>query len=168
MAKPSSKHRSTDGVQVPDDSVTLIGWREYVELPDWKLHGVRAKADTGARSSAIDVRRIEELPGERVRFTVVTDRDKGTERTIVSDITRRTRIRSSFGRAHDRLFVKTRIALAGREVIAEVGLVSRRHMLCRMLIGRKTLEHVFIVDPSRAYVHGRRRRSKPTTRKQAN
>ena len=56
-------------------------------------------------------------------------------------------------------------AIAG-QVTAEVGLVSRKNMLCRMLLGRKTMEGEFVVDPSRAYLHGRRRakRRKEKTR----
>ena len=51
----------------------IIGWREWVECPDWNLR-MRAKVDTGARSSAIDCGEITELPGDRVRFTVRLDR----------------------------------------------------------------------------------------------
>ncbi|NNE35750.1 MAG: hypothetical protein HKN13_10960, partial [Rhodothermales bacterium] len=47
----------------------VIGWREWASLPEWDLE-LKAKADTGARSSAIDCSSIEELPGDQVRFTV--------------------------------------------------------------------------------------------------
>ena len=141
----------------------LIGWRERVDLPEWELFGLRAKADTGARSSAIDVAQYEELPGNRVRFEVVTDRDDPDARHILeATIVRRTRVRSSFGQAHDRLFVITRLRLAGQEFDIELGLVCRKNMLSRMLLGRKTLEGHFAVDPGRRYLHRAKRRAKTT------
>jgi len=142
---------------------TLVGWREYVELPEWGLTGIKAKVDTGARSSAIDVRHLQELPGERVRFEVATGRG-GTARlrTVEAEVVRRTRVRSSFGDARDRLFVETTVALAGRELRVEMGLVSRENMLCRMLLVRRSLEQVFVVDPGRIYLHGRRKRRRST------
>ncbi len=137
-----------------------IGWRELVGLPDLGLVEIRAKADTGARSSAIDVDEIEELEGDRVRFQVVADRREGGQRrTVEAQIQRRTRVRSSFGRSHDRLFVNMRVAVAGQILETEVGLVSRHNMICRMLLGRKTLlQGPFAVDSGRAYIHGRRKR----------
>ena len=148
------------------DEPTTIGWREYVDLPAWGVAGVMAKADTGARSSAVDVAEIEELPGGRVRFAVIGDRKGPEARTVVeTDVARRTRVKSSFGDAHERIFVRTTIRVAGREIEAELGLVSRHAMRCRMLLGRKTLEHAFLVDPSRCYLHGRKKRKKTTKRK---
>lgn len=151
--------------QEPLADLEPIGWREYVALPDWNLHGIRAKADTGARSSAIDVANLEELPGDRVRFEVVGDRSHPERRVVIeAGIVRRTRVRSSFGQAHDRLFVETTLRLAKRDLTIELGLVCRENMLCRMLLGRKSLEHVFAVDPGRIYLHGRRRRRRSPTR----
>jgi hypothetical protein len=138
----------------------VIGWREYVDLPEWGVARIKAKADTGARSSAIDVANIHELPGERVRFDVVTDRQRpDARRTVETAIVRRTRVRSSLGHAHDRLFVRTIVRIGLHEVAAELGLVSRRDMLCRMLLGRRTLESgAFVVDPGRRYLVGKVRR----------
>jgi hypothetical protein len=134
----------------------MVGWREYVDLPDWGLEMIVAKVDTGARSSAIDVASVEEIEGGRVRFQVVVDRKRRRRKTLEADIVRRTRVRSSFGKSHERFFVETTIELAGRRLAAEIGLVNRRSMLCRMLLGRKSLEGAFVVDPSRAYIHGKR------------
>ena len=140
----------------------LIGWRERVDLPDWGLSALRAKADTGARSSAIDVAEIEELADGTVRFVVVTDRkDPAARWTLEAPISRRTRVRSSFGQDHDRLFVTTRIRLAGIEFTTEVGLVSRRSMISRMLLGRRTLANRFAVDSARRYLH------RPSKRRQS-
>ena len=137
----------------------LVGWREYVDLPEWKIRRILAKVDTGARSSAIDVSHVEELPGDRVLFDVIADRGGELERfPFEAPIARRTRVRSSFGTSEERVFVEVTVRLAGREFRTEVGLVDRENMLCRMLLGRKSLEKVFRVDPGRCYVHGKRRR----------
>lgn len=149
----------------PAGDVYIVGWREYVDLPAWGLSRIRAKADTGARSSALDVANLTELPGERVRFDVIVDRSaEHPAHTIEAAITRRTRVRSSFGAAHDRLFIITQIAIAGRTVETEVGLVCRKNMLCRMLLGRKTLERGFLVDPGRRYLHRASRSKKKRKR----
>ena len=55
----------------PMISPLTIGWRERVDLPDWHLRGVKAKIDTGANTSAIDVAQIEDLPNGDIRFEVV-------------------------------------------------------------------------------------------------
>lgn len=141
--------------------VVTIGWHEYVDLPEWGLRWVRAKADTGARSSAIDVSHLEELPNGRVRFEVVSHRGVRDERRVIeSDIVRRARVRSSFGQNHHRLFVETTMLLAGITIRIEVGLINREHMRSRMLLGRRSLEHGILVDPKRCYLHGRRRKKK--------
>ena len=138
----------------------LIGWREYVYLPDWGVT-LRAKADTGARSSAIDVFHLEELSDTRVRFEVATDdRRSAPPKTIEADVIRRARVTSSSGHSHERVFVETRLRLAGTTIKTEVGLVNREKMRWRILLGRRSLEEQFIVNPGRCYVHGRRKRKK--------
>ena len=52
----------------------LIGWNEYVDIPEWGIERLRAKIDTGAWSSALHVENIEELPRGRVCFDVVLHR----------------------------------------------------------------------------------------------
>jgi hypothetical protein len=52
-------------------SKITVGWRESISLPDWHIPKLRAKIDTGAKTSAIDVDQIELLPGRKVRFDVV-------------------------------------------------------------------------------------------------
>lgn len=135
----------------------LLGWSEYIRLPDWGLSGVRAKIDTGARSSAIDVSAIEHMGKGRVRFKVVKNRDSNRRRTVEAKIVRRTTVRPSFGEGHIRLFVRTRVMVAGQVLEVEFGLVDRGELHCRALIGRRDLS-LFTVDPSRCYLHGRTRR----------
>ena len=127
--------------------LTIIGWREWVDLPDWGLH-IRAKADTGAKSSAIDCAEIVELPGERVRFTVRLSGKKDRTITLEAPIKLRKRVRSSTGQGHDRIFVETTLRLGESEQTILVNLVCRKNMIHRMLLGRETLSGAFLVDSS--------------------
>jgi hypothetical protein len=144
----------------------VIGWNEYVDIPDWGVRGLRAKVDTGARSSALHVENIEELPRERVRFDVVLHRAKRDRRVhVTTRVVRRGRVRSSTGHYEQRIFVMVPIRLGpvAREI--EVNLVDREKMIFRMLLGRTALEGVFLVDPGHRQLLGRRRRLKKGARK---
>ncbi len=149
--------------RVPGD-VLVVGWREHVDFPDWHLRGIVAKLDTGARTGAMDVTEVQELPGDRVRFSIRLKRRSGeVSAQVEAPISRRARVRSAFGHAHDRLFVETRIRIGGVVRTVELGLVSRRKMLCRVLLGRKALDGHFLVDSGRRYVLGRSlRKPRPT------
>lgn len=126
---------------------TVIGWREWVDLPDWNLR-IRAKADTGAKSSAIDCAEILRLPNDRVRFTLRLDRKGKRALTLEEPIAVIKTVRSSTGQAHERYFVETTLKLAGREKRILVSLVCRKRMIHRMLLGRTALGPEFHVDSS--------------------
>ncbi len=125
----------------------VIGWREWVELPDWGLL-LRAKADTGARSSAIDCAEITRLPGDRVRFTLRLDRKGRRVVTLEEPIAGTKVVRSSTGEGVERYFVETTLSLAGRQKRILVSLVCRKRMIHRMLLGRTSLGPEFLVDSS--------------------
>lgn len=132
---------------------TVVGWREHIDFPQWHLRGIVAKLDTGARTGALDVTEIKELPGNRVRFVVRLKRKSGeTSRQIEAEISRRTRVRSAFGHSHDRLFIETLVRIGPHSRRVELGLVSRKKMLCRVLLGRKALDGLFLVDSGRRYL----------------
>jgi hypothetical protein len=124
-----------------------IGWREWAEFPGWGFR-VKAKADTGARSSAIDCAEITELPGDRVRFTVRLDRKEKKLITLEENIVARKKVRSSTGRPTSRIFVETQLRLAGIEKRVIVSLVCRKTMIHRLLLGREALAKDFVVDPA--------------------
>lgn len=134
----------------------LIGWNEYVDLPDWGVRGLRAKVDTGARSSALHVEHIRELPRGRVRFDVILDRRKSHRRVHVETrIRRRARVRSSTGQYTQRIFVATRLVLGPVEREIEVSLVDRGPMIFRMLLGRTALAGAFWIDVGHRALFGR-------------
>ena len=149
-----------DAVPLPPAGSLVVGWREHIDFPEWHLRGIVAKLDTGARTGALDVSELEELPGDRVRFAIRLKRKTGlASRHLEAPIFRRARVRSAFGHAHDRLFIETTIRIGTVEKRVELGLVSRKKMLCRVLLGRKALDGQFLVDSGRRYLLGRRRRS---------
>jgi hypothetical protein len=131
----------------------VIGWSEYLDIPDWEISGLRAKVDTGARTSALHVENIHEIGGRLVRFDVRLHRWRSDRRvTVVAPVTRRTSVRPTSGSAEMRLFVSTRIRLGPVETEIELGLVDRRNMIFRLLIGRAALAGRFIVDVARKHV----------------
>jgi hypothetical protein len=122
-----------------------IGWREWVELPDWGLV-LKAKIDTGAKSSSLDVANIEHISDDRVRFDIHRYRKKDNRITVEADIFRETRVRSSNGQMQTRIVVRTPMILADVRKDILVTLTSRRKMLHRMLLGREALRDDFLIE----------------------
>ncbi len=135
------------------EKLVTIGWKESIDLPEWGILHITAKADTGARRSAIDVKRIVELPGNRVQFDIVLHRKKRDYiQTIIAPIAHQTHVRSSNGQQHERYFVTTTIKIGRYSKEIELSLVNRKNMTCRMLLGRKALENDFLVDSSQTHL----------------
>lgn len=133
----------------------VIGVAEYVDFPDWGVERLSARVDTGAATSALHVENVRELAGSRVRFDVRLRRsDPAARVTVEAKVSRRATVRSSAGHSDARLFVKAWVSLGGREQQIELGLVDRRHMLYRMLLGRSALEQRFLVDVTKRYALG--------------
>lgn len=154
------------GMEHALDRRTLIGIAERVDLPEWGVTRMRAKIDTGARTSALHVDDVEELGPDRVRFAIVLHRKKHDERVVVeAPIVRRGRVRSSTGRVQMRIFVSTRVVIGGVDKEVEISLASRGRMIYRMLLGRSALASDFLVDPSRRYVATPEKRKKKKKKK---
>ncbi|YAL83187.1 ATP-dependent zinc protease [Dermacoccaceae bacterium W4C1] len=138
---------------------TVAGWREWVSLPDLGVEWIKAKLDTGARTSAlhaVDLIEFERDDIPWVRFGVHPWQDGDHDPIPVElPIHDRREVRSSSGHAEDRIVVLTSISLAGQQVQAEVTLSGREEMGFRMLVGREALRGAFVVDPARSYLGGR-------------
>ncbi len=140
-------------------SYTLTGWREWVGLPDIGVPWVKAKLDTGARSSSLHAFDLEELDrdGRRwVRFTVRPwQRSEADAVEVERPVLDVREVRSSSGHTEERYVVAMDLALMGRQVPAEMTLARRDEMGFRMLVGREALRQGFAVDPGRSYLGGR-------------
>ncbi|WP_210650918.1 ATP-dependent zinc protease [Nocardioides sp. SYSU D00065] len=147
----------------PDPEQVVVGWREWVALPQAGVPWVKAKIDTGARTSSIHAFGLEAFArdGEEwVRFLLHpwqrSDEDSVELRLPVLD---RREVRSSNGQAEQRYAVAMDVTLAGRTITTVMTLSNRDEMGFRMLIGREALERGFLVDAARSYAGGRPRRA---------
>ena len=144
----------------------VIGVTEYVDIPAWRILRLRAKIDTGARSSALHVENIRELGAGRVRFDVRLSRSESERRvTVEARIARRGQVRASSGAQEERIFVAVKVRIGPVEREIELSLVDRDRMIFRMLIGRRALAHAFLVDPGRRYLLHQPSSRKPTAAK---
>jgi hypothetical protein len=142
----------------PSDRPPLpaIGWREWLALPDLGVAAIKAKVDTGARTSALHAfdTQIEVRGGERwVRFCVhpIQGDDDEVVETGAPLVEERT-VRSSNGQMEDRPVIVTTTELAGRRFQIELTLTRRDEMGFRMLLGREAVKSRFVVDPQRSYI----------------
>ena len=147
----------------PDAPRTIVGWREWVALPQAGVDWVKAKVDTGARSSSIHAFDLEayDVDGQEwVRFSIHpwqrSDEDVAELSLPVLD---RREVRSSNGQVEQRYAVAMEVTLAARTITTVMTLSNRDEMGFRMLIGREALERGFLVDSSRSYVGGKPRRA---------
>ena len=144
----------------------VVGWREWVSLPEWGVVRLRAKIDTGARTSALHVDNLEILDDGLVSFDVVLDRSEQprTVRVVAAELVRESNVRPTSGVRQTRHVVETTLRLGPVTKKIEVSLVDRGPMLCRMLVGRTALAGDFVVSPDQAYLHRPRRRKKKARR----
>ena len=129
----------------------VIGWEEWISLPELGLPAIKAKADTGARTSSLHAFSIEPFSagGKRmVRFGIrpITERPS-IELYCTAELIGEREITSSNGRSEVRPIVRTKVRIAGEEWPIEVSLSNREGMTYRMLLGRSAMKGRMIVNP---------------------
>lgn len=122
----------------------VIGWREWIELPDWGIR-LKAKIDTGAKSSSLDVVAVKRVEND-LHYTVRLSRKKTHTLDVVSPLHRMTIVKSSNGQRQERYFIMLPIVLGGISKNIEVSLACRKNMLHRMLLGREALQEHYLID----------------------
>jgi len=136
-----------------------VGWREWVSLPGWNIEYVKAKVDTGARTSSIHVRELEHFERDStpwVSFSVYPWQKSLEGKSRVSaPVKSFKKVRSSSGSQEERPVVEAEIVIAGEKVRAELTLTNRDQMGFRMLIGREAVKKRFLVIPGQSYLGGK-------------
>jgi hypothetical protein len=139
----------------------IIGWREFVTLPQLKIGRIKAKIDTGARSSAIHAFNIQERSqnGKKIiRFEIhPLQRDDQTIITTEAELLEYRKIRNSGGTAQFRPVIKTNIEVGKYTWAIELSLTNRDVMGFRMLLGRQAVRNKFLVDPGRSFLQSCRK-----------
>ena len=142
-----------------DDRRGVAGWREWVSLPDLDVPWVKAKLDTGARTSAIHAYETDLFDrdgAEWVRFDIHPWQRSALDSVHVElPVVDRRVVRSSTGHEEERIVVATTIGVVGRRLAAELTLTNRDEMGFRMLVGREAMRGELLVDPDRSYLGGR-------------
>lgn len=140
----------------------MIGWRESVSFPDIGIVGIRAKIDTGARTSSLHAENVglfERDGVDWVRFKVPRDDDRPAFCCEAPHVERRA-ITSSTGHTVERLIIKTLMQLGEYIFPAEISLANRDCMGFPVLVGRTALRRRFIVNPARSFMIASHNRNK--------
>ncbi len=137
----------------------ILGWREWLTLPTLELPPIKAKVDTGARTSALHAFAIElyDCQGEPwVRFQVhPRQRDSHCTVTATAPLLGERWVRSSNGDRQRRPVITTLVVLGDYQWPIELTLTNRDAMGFRMLLGRAAVRRRFLVDPERSYLLGK-------------
>lgn len=145
----------------PSDKIT-IGWREWVALPQLGIPAIKAKVDTGARTSALHAFEVETFAEggvERVRFGIhPLQKRNDIEIYCVADIIDQRIVTDSGGHRENRYVIRTPVLLGETTWEIELTLTNRDTMLFRMLLGRSAMHQRLFVDPTVSYMTGRKLR----------
>lgn len=141
--------------QTPKTPLLVAGRVERVALPAWGIESLRAKVDTGARSSALHVDALRQVSESEVEFEVVLSLHRRRRVRVRSPFLRIARVRPTSGVSESRYVVPVEIVLGPLRKSIEVTLAERGAMRFRMLLGRRALAGDFLVDPARPYLLSR-------------
>ncbi len=143
--------------RVGADLIT-VGWRERLALPQLGIGMLKARLDTGARSSSLHVDTLESFQRDGVtwlRFTMHTSRRQPADVCCEAPALDRRAVTDTGGRRTERWFIRSEVQLAGQCFSIDINLTDRRHMLFPLLLGRSALTGRFAVDPALSYTQSR-------------
>lgn len=134
----------------------MIGWREWVCLPELGIEKIKAKIDTGARTSALhafSLTPFEEEGKQKISFDIHPLQYRtDAVITCVADIIDKRIVTDSGGHEEERYVIRTAITIAGQTWPIEITLTERENMMFRMLLGRSAIRRFFVVNPARSFI----------------
>jgi hypothetical protein len=140
-------------------NLKLIGWREWLSLPELGIQDIKAKIDTGARTSALHAFSLEcyqENDTKMVRFGMhPLQKNTEFEQWCSAKVIDEREVTDSGGHRETRYVIRTPVKLGDHEWDIEVTLTNRDTMKFRMLLGRTAIAGDFYVDPKASYLFGK-------------
>lgn len=142
-----------------ESKLITMGWREWVKLPELGIESIKAKVDTGARTSSLhayDLKTFELDGQEYVKFKVHPIQ-RNTKIIVETQalILERRKVKSSNGKAMLRPVILTKIEVFGTSWPIELTLANRDEMGFRMLLGREAIRDRMLVDAGQSYYNGK-------------
>ena len=134
---------------------TSIGWREWIYLPKYEDYAIKAKVDTGARTSALHATQIKEYDNNGIKLVSFRLHQSNKHIDISTQLIRYLKITSSFGDSEVRPLIRLKIRLGERSWFTEVTLTKRNRMTYPMLIGRNTLMKKYLIHSHKSYLTGK-------------
>lgn len=136
-----------------------IGWREWIALPELGLQQIKAKVDTGARTSALhafDLECYQEQGRQMVRFGIhPLQRRTDVEHYCRAEVVDQRMVSDSGGHREQRFVIRTPIVMGGQQWPIEITLTNRDNMRFRMLLGRTGLGERFSIESDASYLLGK-------------
>jgi len=149
MHRDSTKIKSTP-------KMTSIGWREWVTLPQLGIQSIKAKIDTGARTSALHafaLRPFKENNKDKIAFDIHPFQNNiDVVVSCIAEIIDKRWVTDSGGHREERFVIKTPVILGDKMWGIEVTLTERDSMLFRMLLGRSAIRRRFIINPAKSFI----------------
>lgn len=141
------------------ETLPVLGWREWVALPQLGIAALKAKVDTGARTSALHAFGVERLAGGRVRFRVHPAQNHDESEVVAeAELVDERIVRTSGGHSELRPVVHTQVTMGAFAFGVELTLSNRAMLGFRMLLGREAIRGRFLIDPQRSYCSGHKPR----------
>lgn len=141
------------------EELLKLGWREWCNLPELGIPAIKAKIDTGAKTSALHafkVERFEQNNQAFVRFSVhPVQKNETVQIECIAPIKDERVISDSGGHKEIRYIIETQIVIGNKSWPIEMSLTNRDCMRFRMLLGRRAMKDLAIVDPTASYLNGK-------------
>lgn len=141
------------------DELLKLGWREWCALPDLGIPAIKAKIDTGAKTSALHAFKVEpfEQDGRAfVRFFIhPIQKNEICQIECVAPVKDQRSVSDSGGHKEIRYIIETQILIGNKRWPIEMSLTNRDTMRFRMLLGRRAMEDIALVDPTASYINGK-------------